>query len=461
MQETTTSSMVPGAHIEVAFSKIGLDATQYLKGGEGFYAVEYPLATSQLSEVLESLYEVRRESPSQQVEDLVSSLIENITTRNDITNEELSVLYSIARGGGTANLVSVVEATPGMSKALGSIKWKGDCQNCGFKVPKYTGRYPKTCPECHSELMFAPGQKKESIELDERDRDLGAFDPGIHSSHKDQYRISMRTGDFLGSPSKYWDGEKWVDDRKLAKVYTSKKRGTDGGKALIQARKAAKKFSQNPDPGTPDTRPYVSSKTNQRRMVGEVQEALKTLTKRVNLARACGLSESAVEKVFPLPQEATPLQRILLGEASQEEVFVNGDLVSHEDIFESLALYLLESEDMQYDRLVGALFEKFPPGEDPNLVTTLRQEVSKRTALAKAISSLRMMDETNSTKSRDYFVLNKALSSCFTRAMIEGESRGGDEFKMIGKCIFEMMQRAFDGDLRGPARFLNTFFLEG
>ena len=45
--------------------------------------------------------------------------------------------------------------------------------------------------------------------------------------------------------------------------------------------------------------------------------------------------------------------------------------------------------------------------------------------------------------------------------MIEGETMGGENFKLLGKCIFEMMQRALEGDLRGPTRFLNLYFLEG
>jgi uncharacterized Zn finger protein (UPF0148 family) len=39
--------------------------------------------------------------------------------------------------------------TPGMMKALGkTMKLKRICDKCGFMMPKYSGRYPKFCPNC-------------------------------------------------------------------------------------------------------------------------------------------------------------------------------------------------------------------------------------------------------------------------------------------------------------------------
>ena len=44
--------------------------------------------------------------------------------------------------------------TPGMMNALTKVD-SGvmiQCGKCGFKPPKYQGRYPKTCPMCGTEF---------------------------------------------------------------------------------------------------------------------------------------------------------------------------------------------------------------------------------------------------------------------------------------------------------------------
>jgi predicted RNA-binding Zn-ribbon protein involved in translation (DUF1610 family) len=44
--------------------------------------------------------------------------------------------------------------TKGMQGVLSKLPGSGyKCPECGFVVPKYTGRYPGKCPECGTELL--------------------------------------------------------------------------------------------------------------------------------------------------------------------------------------------------------------------------------------------------------------------------------------------------------------------
>jgi hypothetical protein len=379
--ETTQSSMVPGAHIEVAFQKLGRDVSKYLKGSgalpydsgneRGYYHIDQmPVLPESLPEMLEALYRIQ-EDGTERSKDLASALVENLTTRNDITNEELSWVYKIAEDGGQFELTKIIEATPGMSKVLSRYKYKGNCGECDFKVPKYAGRYPKYCPECGSELAL-------------KEKSQGGF-PRTH------YYLPPKSTKEVVKDS------------------------------------------------------FELEEAHPRHRALEVLDALKILDKRVKLMQGAALTEAVVAQTYPLPEEATNLQKALLGEAEE----------SPHEIFDALVDYLLESSDPCYDKLVGVMMGESPL--DEGMAVRLRQEVEKRKPLVKSIRSLvEMADE-----DRRYFTLNKALSSCFTRVMIEGETRGGGNFKFLGKHIFEMMQRALEGDLDGPARFLNTYFLEG
>lgn len=38
--------------------------------------------------------------------------------------------------------------TPGLIRAIGKMKGRAPCDGCGFPMPTYPGRYPKTCPGC-------------------------------------------------------------------------------------------------------------------------------------------------------------------------------------------------------------------------------------------------------------------------------------------------------------------------
>lgn len=390
VEETTLSSMVPGAHIEVAFQKLGKDVAQFVKGSgayphgigneRGYYHVDaMPVLPESLPEMLERLYDLQ-DSGTEEAVEIASALIENLTTKNDITNEELAWLFHIAEGGGKFEISRVVEATPGMSKALGKVKWKGNCEGCDFQIPKYAGRYPKACPGCGQEL-----------------------------------RLSKQGYSSTGKDSAY-KAEEVINADPQAQL------------ALGTHRESFE---------LAEASPLVK--------MAEVEDALVILEKRVRLVKGAGLNESVVAGTYPLPLEATNLQKALLGEAEE----------SPHEIFDALVTYLSESFDPRFDKLVGVLFEKHSLEE--GLTARIRGEVERRKPLRKSIASLVDMADLD----RKYFTLNKALSSCFTRVMIEGETMGGKNFKFIGKRIFEMMQKALDGDLDGPTRFLNTYFLEG
>lgn len=42
--------------------------------------------------------------------------------------------------------------TKGMRNAMEKAGGKLSCPDCNLTVPKYPGRYPRTCPECGYEL---------------------------------------------------------------------------------------------------------------------------------------------------------------------------------------------------------------------------------------------------------------------------------------------------------------------
>lgn len=372
LTDTTTSALVPGAHIEVAFQKLGRDVSRYVKGSgaypysignnRGYYNIEsLPVLPESLPDILETLYRIH-EGQSELASEIATSLIENLTTKNDLTNEEVAWLVHIAENGGQFELTPVLEATPGMSRALGKIKFAGSCSECDFKIPKYSGRYPKCCPECGCDLDLARQESQEQLTL---------------GTHREDIELASRPLSHIAE---------------------------------------------------------------------EVYDALYVLNERLRLVSKFGLKEELVHKSIRLPEEATYLQKTLVGESEQ---------ATPQEIFEHLVAYTIAGRKGFFDNLVRHLFAKFPLEE--GMVERLREEVAKRKPLCKSITSLSEMED----EERKYFTLNKALSSCYTRVMIEGETMGGESYKLLGKCIFEMMQRALEGDLQGPTRFLNLYFLEG
>lgn len=51
--------------------------------------------------------------------------------------------------------MSKITVTPGMSHAMSKLPGSGyKCPNCKMEIPKYTGRYPKFCSQCGTELNF-------------------------------------------------------------------------------------------------------------------------------------------------------------------------------------------------------------------------------------------------------------------------------------------------------------------
>lgn len=454
IQETTSSSMVPGAHIEVAFQKLGRDVSQYLKGSgalpfdddkRGYYHIDVmPVLPESFPEMLEALYRFQETGPEKSA-DIASALIENLTTKNDITNEELAWLYKIVEDGGQFELTKVLETTPGLAAALAKHRFRGDCGECGFKVPKYTGRYPKYCPECGHELCFQ-----------EKSREGQPF----RYPYKPLYvgEENLREGAEYSLEVEY-DGVLWhiLHGREvIGNVIKSVLRGYEPTFFPGGSTKKAKTFKDQKTlkaaadivwaayQGKQESLELLSSSSEA--TYQEVEDALRILDRRIHLMKGAVLTEAVVARTFPLPEEATALQRALVGE---------DDGVDTSEIFEALAGYLLSSESPRFDHLVGVLFRRFPLEE--GMGERLRGEVLKRGPLTKAIRSLVEMED----EDRRYFTLSKALSSCFTRVMIEGETMGGESYKFLGKHIFEMMQRALDRDLDGPSRFLNTYFLEG
>lgn len=588
--EATTSSMVPGAHIEVAFQKLGRDVSKYVDGSgalpfdigneRGYYHIDMmPVLPESLPEVLEKLYRIQ-ERGTERASDIASALIENLTTRNDITNEELTWLYKIAEDGGRFKLTQVLEATPGLTNALSKFKYKGDCK-CGFRVPKYPGRYPKNCPECGDTLYLKDESKMDEGRLlvgdyfqqEQRDYTIygrvvsvqknGSHRAVVFSSENPKAVVTSLSGwypapvgispkdvppkvkskidskaDSMLSESEdleeavsytletEYEGVLWhvLDGKKvIGNVIKTALRGfeptfiPDSGTknaksfpftrdlksaanavwAAYQAQNEStrmneaafvlKKHSSDPEWGDLDVpgfdvfvggkrigivqqikgkwsaashswsgpprktkeeaaKDLLSKPWVRRRESAEVHSALRILDKRIRLMRGASLNERTVALTHPLPEGATSIQKAILGEDSD---------CDKKEVFSALVEYLNSSQDPSYDKIVGVMMERFSPEE--GMTERLRQEVRKRTPLVKAIRSLVEMED----EDRRYFTLNKALSSCFTRVMIEGETMGGENFKFLGKHIFEMMQRALDRDLDGPSRFLNTYFLEG
>ena len=415
LEETTISSMVPGAHIEVAFQKLGRDVSNYVKGSgahpfdigneRGYYHIDaMPVLPESLPEMLEKLYQLQ-DSGSEQSADIATALIENLTTRNDITNEELSWLYKIAQDGGQFSFTTVLEATPGMSKELDKLKW--------------AGRYPRYCPECGHELRLSK---------------QGYSSMARGNLGEDATSKEMESG------LKAWV-QSWILARERGNVALAKQI-----KKKLDPEKVYFYFG---DPDAPGFRmesfELAEAPAPPSARAKEVADALGILEKRVRLMKGASLSEAVVAKAAPLHPLSTNLQKALLGEAEE----------SPHEAFDALIAYLQECSDTSRDPLVSVLFQKHTLEE--GLTSRLREEVAKRKPLVRAIQSLL----TEEDEDRKYFTLNKALSSCYTRVMIEGETRGGSHFKFIGKRIFEMMQRALDGDMETPARFLNLYFLEG
>lgn len=123
---------------------------------------------------------------------------------------------------------------------------------------------------------------------------------------------------------------------------------------------------------------------------------------------------------------------------------------SDEEIFQALVEHVAENNVSERQaREIQGMFGRY--SIEDGVIQSLRGEIASRKTLCRAIRTLR---------EEDVFATVKVLSSCLTRVMIEGQRRGGDFYKVIGKETLRMMEKAFVGDLKGPQRFVKLFFLE-
>ena len=365
LDENTTVASVPAVYVRSTLGKVGIDYQKFLKDEPGVMSVDHHIEDRQFSSVVKDLVKATsadtgfastvNASRASDLKTLVDAIIVNLTTKNDLTDEELDVLYTIVKNGGKIKLENA-SMTPGLLKALGK-KVKGSC-SCGFTVPKYAGRYPAKCPRCSGELN-------------------------------------------LSAPPVTHVPEAFKAFHKLLTDYHSMVVGKGVGPGAIVE---ASEFAFN------------------RAITGPVLEG-------------------AVSGKDPSRQAEF-----------QEKLRMRLSFESDEQVFEWTVQYMEEVPGDRFgDAAFATIFELFPIEGSPNLVRSIREEVGQRDRLSQSIRSL----------GGNRFSVVKVLSSCLTRLMIEAENRGGDFYGVVGRATFQMMERAFEGDLDVPVRFIRSYYVGG
>lgn len=96
--------------------------------------------------------------------------------------------------------------TPGMLKALGkTMRLKRICDKCGFMMPKYSGRYPKFCPQCADPVT----DKDKEVVVDEVEYGIEA-----EHTHAQQHKGTAANQMHLRGPLSEGYIEIQVDDPK-------------------------------------------------------------------------------------------------------------------------------------------------------------------------------------------------------------------------------------------------------
>lgn len=269
---------------------------------------------------------------------------------------------------------------------------------CGFVIPKYPGRYPAKCPQCDAPLMNI-------------DSDMQWLSTGMESEIEDLL-------DYLSI------------------LAEARSRGLNGT------------------------------------VIGEqkMSDGVMAFYKSLSAASARAFHKAVSTTYFDPKEEGLVLTEADLTEVSRAPYYLScAEMDVWAPILESMGLPVPELDTARVFRALVDLVDKKSPhpfrdaalresfrvfSVSPGITVRLRTEVFKRKAL---IESLKLQ-----RRKPDKFNLLKALSSCFTRVMIEGQSHKGDSsYTEVGKIMFAMMERAFAGDLATPSRFLDLYFLEG
>lgn len=125
--------------------------------------------------------------------------------------------------------------TMGMQGALSKLPGSGyKCPECGFVVPKYTGRYPGKCSNCDTELLKESGMSKarEIIEqlsrVSEGRKDVYTVKDFMDFLHKSYKGVDLKQSGntILGTYSKPDDGTDKTynkENKKLDKFQMTRK----------------------------------------------------------------------------------------------------------------------------------------------------------------------------------------------------------------------------------------------
>lgn len=353
--------------------------------------------------------------------------------------------------------------TPGMSSALGKIKYKGSCRSCGFNIPAYPGLYPKFCPNCGAPLNIA-SMKIESVDK------ICTKCGKIHDS---VFEVCEECGSNLYLLS---------DD--LFEVYS----------AILEVFYIVK---ATPEEGTPSydseemcnmlsesnvsirRKNIVDESKDNEKVLAEILRATividyqidEELTVQSVVKYLSGLDKYSLASLFPFVQEIEKKKFEGIFEGLYSDIIdriydvrtavgimLNNESLFSSDSYKDLRVFL----ESLYGGLIhnissikdSSYFAEMADGLLGQHLINIREEVKQRRSLAYAIRGLE----------GGKFNIDRALktySSCLSRVVIENEKGYDASLRAFIETVFEHMQGLFKGRYEESVNFIKGVFLGG
>ena len=415
MDEDTVGSAIPAANVVGLVKRLGLPEDDFPAESNGVFRVSSTLKSEGVDNefhrvVAYFVREQKRLPENVKIRAIVDAVVLNLTTKNDLKENDLDILSTIVKSGGMIRVSTTggpeKQATAGMQKAIGRMhtggSTKGQCTGCGYVIPKYPGKYPKSCPKCEKGLVIGDIEPSMAWHDEPASTNLAkseSFTSLLSALHRLHEGIAVQVvceGGLTGG---------------VKELY-----GSLTGPARNDFHRAVSRVFGTGTTQTEDTL-TPADVTSLRRSVYFLDEQEKCLWQ--PLFREFCVDFALGEKAFGT-------------------------------VFSALVEHLDSGPPVSMDPVLSKMFCVF--SVKSGMTERLRDEVAKRSNLTEAI-------RTCSTPNK--FTLVKALSSCLTRTMIEGETKGGEEHSVVGATLFHMMERAFSGDMVIPSRFMSLYFLRG
>lgn len=354
--------------------------------------------------------------------------------------------------------------TPGMSSALGKIKYKGVCRACGFNVPSYPGAYPKFCPNCGSPFNLS------NVKIETFDK-LCPKCEKIHDSvfevcgdcGSDLYPLSndlievysailevyylMKATPKVEEKSPLYDSGEMYEMLSNSKIPIRRKNLIDESKdneeliADILRMSSIKNYEMDEKYTVESVVKFLSSLDKY--SLASLFPFINEIEQRKFTGIFKGLYSDMMEKVYEVRSAVNVLlnNKELFSSESYEDLSV-----FLETFYRGLIHNITPEKDSSY-------YAKFAEDTLGYHLDNIREEVKQRRSLLSAVKSL-----------EGKFNIDTALktySTCFTRVVIESERTDNASLRAFRETVLEYMQKLFNGRFEESVNFIKGVFLGG